>query len=542
MEAWNARNQERDISILDPAVGDAVLLDAIIETVNQPLHQVKVLGFDTSLEALHQANNRIAAKCSSGIAWDFQKVDFLEHVLKGYSNDQEGLFPVIPSEHFDIVISNPPYIRTQVLGAQKSKQISRTFGLTGRVDMYYAFIEGIARVLNPGGVAGLIVSNRFMTVRSGSIVRERLRTLFNILHIWDLGDTKLFEAAVLPAVLLLERKGPNTDPLGTLFTSIYSTRNDTPALAVSSTIDALTKKGFVELPDGTKFLVRQGRLDATQELDQVWKIVDQSSQAQLAKVQAKIGCEFLDLGKIRVGVKTTADRVFIRDDWDSLPESLRPELLRPLLTHHSAQKYCSFYPTKSRKILYPHEVVNGKRVPVDLSQYPRSAAYLEQHRGILESRAYVIDSGRKWYELWVPQHPDLWGKPKLVFRDISEEPIFWLDLSGSIVNGDCYWLPFNDKDDPKIWIALAVANSNFIKWYYDVQFNNKLYAGRRRFMSQYVQHFPMPRLDSANSNRMIELSRRRYDCCSSAEQESIEREIDNLVWESFGLSSEEIGG
>ena len=74
---------------------------------------------------------------------------------------------------------------------------------------------------------------------------------------------------------------------------------------------------------------------------------------------------------------------------------------------------------------------------VDLSLYPRSAAYLESHRGTLEGRTYVTESGRKWFEIWVPQDPSAWDRPKLVFRDITHSPTFWVDLAGSVVNGDC---------------------------------------------------------------------------------------------------------
>lgn len=92
------------------------------------------------------------------------------------------------------------------MGAQKSREISEAFDLDGRVDLYFAFLEGIADVLVPGGVAGVIVSNRFMTTKSGAVVRARLLERFDVLHVWDMGDTKLFEAAVLPAVLLLRKK------------------------------------------------------------------------------------------------------------------------------------------------------------------------------------------------------------------------------------------------------------------------------------------------------------------------------------------------
>ena len=46
--------------------------------------------------------------------------------------------------------------------------------------------------------------------------------------------------------------------------------------------------------------------------------------------------------------------------------------------------------------------------------------------------------------------------------------------------------------DDVVYLALAIANSRFIEKYYDVKFNTKLYSGKRRFMSQYVEQFPIP--------------------------------------------------
>ena len=100
------------------------------------------------------------------------------------------------------MIANPPYVRTQVLGAAKSQGLARRFDLTGRVNLYHAFARAMANVLKPGGVFGLLTSNRFLTVASGASLRRFLRTEFSLKAIYDLGDTKLFSAAVLPVIVV----------------------------------------------------------------------------------------------------------------------------------------------------------------------------------------------------------------------------------------------------------------------------------------------------------------------------------------------------
>jgi len=212
----------------------------------------------------------------------------------------------------------------------------------------------------------------------------------------------------------------------------------------------------------------------------------------------------------------------------------RPELLKPLTTHHIARRFKSLTSDRPSQILYPHEVVQGRRRAVDLARYPRSQAYLEAHRPALEGRRYVIEAGREWYEIWVPQDPDAWDQPKLVFRDIAEEPTFWIDLDGSVVNGDCYWLVSqNPAQTDLLWLAAAVGNSTFIERFYDLRFHNKLYAGRRRFITQYVEKFPLPDPHSPIGTSIIAKAKRIYDSTPSPEAEQLLSELDAMVWEAL---------
>ncbi len=85
------------------------------------------------------------------------------------------------------------------MGAKRAQALAERFGLSGRVDLYQAFLVAMAKQLRPGGILGVITSNRFLTTRGGMATRRFLRLNFDIVELVDLGDTKLFEAAVLPA-------------------------------------------------------------------------------------------------------------------------------------------------------------------------------------------------------------------------------------------------------------------------------------------------------------------------------------------------------
>jgi adenine-specific DNA-methyltransferase len=536
IQAANQLSSTTAIRVLDPAVGDGELVVSLLEKLSQINGaKIELYGFDTCRDAIDLATMRL--KKFPNVSVRFELRNFLDFVLENFEAGNNGnLFQGKVPDTYDLIIANPPYIRTQILGTARAKRLAKRFGLSGRVDLYYAFILAIARVLKPQGIAGIIVSNRFMTTKSGAQVREALRKQFSIKHIWDLGDTKLFDVAVLPAILLVEGRS-QYQAESSAFTSIYETTEPSQEIATSP-IDALHKEGIVQINDGRRFLVQHGKLDTSGSIGGVWHISTESTDSWLKTVEKYTWGTFRSMGKVRVGVKTCADKVFIRSDWQHLPDGC-PELLRPLITHHIAGRFKAIALSESRAILYPHEVVDGKRCAVDLSKYPRTKAYLEKYRRTLENRKYLTEAKREWYEIWVPQDPAAWEYPKLVFRDISDKPMFWIDQTGSIVNGDCYWLICREKAE-LIWLALAIGNSTFIEKFYDHRFHNKLYSGRRRFITQYVEQFPLPDPESNLSKRIIEKAKEIYASTPSQEMESLETELNLLVWEAFGLPIEEV--
>ena len=166
---------------------------------------------------------------------------------------------------------------------------------------------------------------------------------------------------------------------------------------------------------------------------------------------------------------------------------------------------------------------------MNIEEYPKSKRYLEKHRPQLAGRKYVIEAGRRWYEIWVPQNPASWSHRKIVFRDISETPQFWYDNTGSVVNGDCYWIDIDSSvSDDLVYLALAVANSSFIEKYYDVRFNTKLYSGKRRFMTQFVEQFPLPSTNSVQSVKAISLVKSIIDNNRHATRDDM-RKLNDLV-------------
>jgi adenine-specific DNA-methyltransferase len=515
--------------VLDPACGDGELLLAVaVEAAAAGLPAPHLVGIDRDEEAIGTARRRLADAPAASVALRCE--DFLEIATEGAG---------LPPREFDLVVSNPPYVRTQVLGAARAQALTRRFDLTGRIDLYHAFAVAMTAELGKNGVLALLCSNRFISTKGGNSLRSLLEQRYEIAELWDLGDSKLFSAAVLPA-LLVARHTKGGDGGDGAYVRVYEDAAGAEvAPEAASLLDALEggTQGPVQVGK-RRFVIERGGL-LKPKSGRPWRLASPGTSRWLDTVRKHSAGRFGDLGPIRVGIKTTADKVFIRTSWDELPHEMRPEdtLLRPLLTHRVASRWRAREDARSaRTVLYTHQVAEGKRRAISLEDYPRAAAYLERHRDQLEARAYVRRAGRAWYEIWVPQQPDAWAAPKLVWPDISEEPRFFLDDSGSIVNGDCYWLSCGEVSPRELSLAVAVANSSFAVQHYDLCCGNRLYAGRRRFITQYVEELPLPPASSADLDDIAAMvgQLQAEDVCAETKA-TLESTLDAAIRELFGL-------
>lgn len=534
------------LSVLDPSCGEGELLLSIKRVLDDKNIEYSLRGFDTNPSYLDVANSRFEILDSNKVS--LKLGDFLE--LVDLSDNQLSLGFGVEKEDSsincsaDVIIANPPYVRTQVLGSKKAQELAKKFNLKGRVDLYYPFLISMTESLKEGGILGVITSNRYLSTKGGESIRKYLVNNYEILEVIDLGDTKLFDAAVLPAIFIGRKrsiKNGNINKNEAQFIKLYEELNgyNGELTEVGSVYDILKNSDSEYFKVGNKRYKRtNGLLKYESNSGSPWQMLSKTEASWTNLVQKNAKGFVGDFFKVRVGIKTTADKVFISDDWERLGSSMpERELLKELISQENIERW-GINDKVSLKVLYTHELKDGKKKTINIDDYPLTKEYFLNHSEQLKGRNYVISAGREWYEIWVPQNPKFWKMPKLVFPDISVNPRFYFDNGGKIVNGNCYWIVAqNPKEEELLLLIQGVANTKLMTKYHDLVFNNKLYSGRRRYFSQFVERYPIPDSDSPESKQIISLVKTLNGTKKKEKQQYLEIELEKLVASAFGVKT-----
>jgi len=127
---------KQNIKIVDPAIGDGELLINLVQNLYaNSIKKIEIHGYDINPASIDIAKNRLKNNFPD-LHLNLHNTDFLQMCLE---TDPSNLFSTMVNPEFDLLIANPPYIRTQVLGAEQTQFLRQNFGLKGRIDIYQAF-------------------------------------------------------------------------------------------------------------------------------------------------------------------------------------------------------------------------------------------------------------------------------------------------------------------------------------------------------------------------------------------------------------------
>jgi type I restriction-modification system DNA methylase subunit len=449
----------------------------------------------------------------------------------------EDAFPeVMKRGGFDAVVGNPPYVRQEGLGDQKEYLRKNYKTFENAADLYTYFIEKAMSVLVKGGSFGYIVANKWLRTNYAIPLRRWLKEL-QIQEIIDFGDLQVFKGvAAYPCILIIRKDKPQSNlrfvdmkDLGTL---------DLGNVLQTQGIDVLTDS----LPESG------------------WIMVDSSATNLIEKLKRK-SARFGDFvsQKVFYGIKTGLNDAFVLDE-ETKDKMVRKdkkttELLMPYFEGKDVKRYAN---PKARMYLLnlPSGWTRKKYAAVRdkwsafRSEYPVIAQHLKQFEAAAKSR---YDQGEYWWELRSCDYYDEFTRAKIVYPNICKQPEFTLDYSGSYTNQKCFIVPVDDK------FLLAVLNSSITNFL----FKKLLPRLRGDFFEPsyiYLKDFPIPLFDLADSaekarhehivqlvERMLAAKKELSGAKTEAETtrlerecETLDRQIDQAVYELYGLTEEEI--
>jgi len=290
--------------------------------------------------------------------------------------------PTELSTLFDIVVGNPPYVKTENMvriSPDELKYYKSKYKTPYRqFDKYFVFIELALSKMKAGAWFGMVIPNKWITIGAGTKLRGLLSKHGMVSEIVDFGNEKLFEGkSAYVCMLILTKDG--TDQFTYRHVNSYQ-----------NFLAAPKEKGLI-LP--STLLNTFG--------SNAWVLPSSNEEASvLAKLTAN-SIPLSNLADVANGIQTSANDVFLIPQFvekenfiefkkgDTLWE-IEKAITRPFI--NDSGRVVSYQPIEADALMiFPYELSSsGFPVPIDPAtmarDYPYAFAYLSAHTARLLKR------------------------------------------------------------------------------------------------------------------------------------------------------------
>ena len=266
-----------------------------------------------------------------------------------------------------------------------------------------------------------------------------------------------------------------------------------------------------------------------------WSILSPIEQRIKDKMEAK-GTPLKEWDiTINYGIKTGYNDAFIIDNETKValiaddPKSA--EILKPVLRGKDIQRYLAKY--ANLYLIDMHNGYNGNEA-ININDYPAVKAHLDKYYPKLEKRQ---DKGKTPYNLRNCAYYAEFSKEKLVWIELVEKGRFAYDNSSIyceattfVMTGRC------------IKYLCSLLNAKLIRWF--LQQNAPTSGtGTLRWKKVYVETIPIPiisNFDQLPLTRLVDNILLDKMTDPTSDTSNLEIEIDDLVYQLYGLTSDEI--
>jgi len=392
------------------------------------------------------------------------------------------------SEHRDRVadfaVGNPPYVRLEDVAPDRSaayRSACPTMG--GRADVFVGFFEVALKCLKPGGVLGFICADRWMRNNYGQKLRQLVAEEYAMdaaieMHQVDAFDT---EVDAYPSVTII-RNGEQRHAL------VATTRQSFGASAAQR----IRPWFHTEQPRQDQDF-HAARLPGWFSGRTSWPTGSPERLSLLADLEHRFRSLEDPTTRVGIGVATGADNVFVVADGALVEEDrmLPMSMAKDTVTGHLAW---------SGSYLVDPWCNEGNGL-VDLVDYPRLAAYFEQHAASLLKRNVANRRPAQWYRTIDRVDHTLTPRAKLLFPDIKASIHPVLDEGGLYPHHNLYYV-VSTAWDPQILGGLLLSRvaQLFIEAY-----AVRMRGGCLRFQAQYLRRIRVPERSSVSKSAANQL-------------------------------------
>jgi type I restriction-modification system DNA methylase subunit len=461
---------------------------------------------------------------------------------------------------FDAVIGNPPYVRSINLKEADStawRFYHETYNsaLHREWDIYLVFVEKGVSLLNPRGLLGYILPNKFLNSKVGENLRAILSREKRLQSLVHFGAYQIFENVTTYTCLLFLS--------GSSISEVQTARYKGP---VNST-------GMrCPMPEEDQAFWTISRIRAQEITRGPWDFsLSESNVLKRFQELPKLS-EFFEIYQ---GTGTRADDVFILQSLGLKKElhkvrsfemgeeyELENHLLKRVLRGRDIKRYRVTQSNLLLVIPYRRYGTNYELIPAETMEKvaPLTLRYFQDCKSRLNEREKGRFKGSRWYCYGRPQNMTRFEVgEKLVFPDVGNRGSFSLDSEGRWLVDTAYALVKRSDTRMELRFLLGILNSSLLT-YFLRQTGTALRGGYFRMKTAYLNPFPLRSItfsdlpDKSRHDRMVEmveemltLHKQLASAKTAHEKTALQRQIDatdkqidQLVYELYGLTEEEI--
>jgi len=321
---------------------------------------------------------------------------------------------------FDVVIGNPPYVRQELIKQYSGFLLENYSVFSGKADLYTYFYELGKRILKENGYLSFISSGKFFAASYGKPLVEFLTSNTTIVEVIDFDDLDVFEGiSAYPLILTFKNRDPNAE---SAFSYCF-----VPALrfnAISDVVNNLPLK-FIKL----KGFVQNDYNFISEEIASIFEKIREGSSSL-----SKLHCLPL------VGIKTGYNDGFLTNEPPSV--FCKPYVFGKDIKKYAPLNSTSNIIFPYQKEEGEYKLAQEVELDSNLRESIETNRERLERRAIIKDG---IHNGTKiWYEYQQINRKVNFDSEFIVYPNVSLGPNFTL-CKGNVVDMTGFIIPSNDR-------------------------------------------------------------------------------------------------